>query len=231
MHRAITQRRVAKAGVIEARRGVSLVGILVVIAVIGVVGILVFVLLLATLFNQLETAHGVSCKSNMKQVATAMTNHETDYKVYPVGADPLTGHTGFTHLLQYLGLPIAYDAFEKVGFDKVITGDDFSQISAATAQIYGCPSDPASQGQNYSNGGNEFGRSNYVMCFGSSATWGGTETNAAHKGIWRVGSRSSRRNCRPLGRRRRWRQWLHALQAPDDWSAKVRRPARLWQTD
>ena len=177
MRRSISKNRASAAR--TARAGFTLVELLVVIAIIGIlVG-----MLLPAATAAMETARELNCKSNMKQVSTAMTNHETDNKTYPVGADPETGHTGFTHLLQYLGMPVVFDAFRNIGFDNIISGDAFTQFSAVEAKIFLCASDGGSEGQTYKD---EYARSNFVMCFGSG-NWG----DEATRGIWRVGSRSS----------------------------------------
>lgn len=178
MRRSLTQSRVPK-----TRAGFTLVELLVVIAIIGIL----VSMLLPVATSALETAREGNCKSNMKQVATAMAAHEADYKTYPVGADPLTGHTGLNHLLQYLGHQNLFDSFKDIGFDQVLT-DSFGQLTAAEVKIYACASDPAADGGVYEVDSNIFSRSNIVMCFGSD-NWG--TDNANQKGIWRLGARSS----------------------------------------
>lgn len=168
-------------------RGISLVGVLVIIGILA----LAVILLLPVTHNSRDTGYRQAmCKSNMDQTVTAAIAHEQARKAYPVGADPLTGHTGLTHLLPYLGAQVIFDAFNDIGFDKPITDKAFAGATELEPPIFCCPSDPASDFEFYVQGDRKYSRSNFVLCFGSGATWDNRSDEKSH-GVWRVGARSA----------------------------------------
>jgi len=180
------------------RRGFTLVELLVVIAIIGIL----VSMLLPVATDALESARKTKCQNNLRQVVTAMIQHETEKSFYPVGADSRTGHTGQAHLLQFLG---SKNLFDSIDFETDLA--NASATIGAQVEIYLCASDTSEDsyfdsGTGGDDGGSvggsagsaagandgSYARSNFVLCFGST-NWG--TTNRRERGVWRLNAKSN----------------------------------------
>ena len=150
-----------------ARRGFTLVELLVVMAIIAIlVG-----LLLPAVNAAREAARRTSCSNNMKQIGLAILNFESAHKMLPTGGegtDPATNHTAFskhslmTHLLPFIEKQDLYNMIDLTkSYRDLGAGATLAQsqtltlaggnvtkgnVYAATQNIatYVCPSNPFS---------------------------------------------------------------------------------------
>lgn len=156
------------------RRGFSLVELLVVIAIIAVL----IALLLPAVQQAREAARRVSCRSNLKQVALAISNYESAHHRYPPAGlitprpnandingpfDPQSGKmiSWCVLILPFLEEEPLYRQFD---LEKNIL-DQAPEALAAQPSVLLCPSEEAS-GRWFSDplltGGKKFGKANYV---------------------------------------------------------------------
>jgi prepilin-type N-terminal cleavage/methylation domain-containing protein/prepilin-type processing-associated H-X9-DG protein len=150
-----------------ARRGFTLVELLVVMAIIAIlVG-----LLLPAVNAAREAGRRTSCSNNMKQIGLAILNFESAHKLLPTGGegtDPATNHTAFskhslfTHLLPFIEKQNIYNMIDltksyrdlnagaplPANEQATLAGGTVSKgnVYAATQNIptYVCPSNPFS---------------------------------------------------------------------------------------
>ena len=146
-----------------ARRGFTLVELLVVMAIIGIlVG-----LLLPAVQAAREAARRTSCSNNMKQIGLAILNFESAHKLLPTGGegtDPSTNKTAFskqslmTHLLPFIEKQGIYNQIDLTRSYRDITAGAQVSATAPNGQVvqgnvaaaitnipaYVCPSNPFS---------------------------------------------------------------------------------------
>jgi prepilin-type N-terminal cleavage/methylation domain-containing protein len=132
-----------------ARRGFTLVELLVVITIIGVlVG-----LLLPAIQAAREAARKTTCTNNLKQIGLALHNFENAHRAYPAGAywnpDPNAPHKGslLIRLLPYLEENTIYKAFDLKApsvEDSFFPGTSTHVASTVVPGLL-CPSDDSTQ--------------------------------------------------------------------------------------
>jgi prepilin-type N-terminal cleavage/methylation domain-containing protein/prepilin-type processing-associated H-X9-DG protein len=155
-----------------ARRGFTIVELLVVIAVIGIL----VALLLPAIQSSREAARRLSCQNNLKQFGIALHNYAQARKCFPAGAeskacvkDPSTPHnfyrwSALVRLMPYLEETTAYSMLDLTqplyGSNLKVTPANQPGL-AQLVSLFLCPSDlqkPVAAG---------FGPTNYVTCTGS----------------------------------------------------------------
>jgi prepilin-type N-terminal cleavage/methylation domain-containing protein/prepilin-type processing-associated H-X9-DG protein len=153
----------------------TLVELLVVITIIG----LLIALLLPAVQAAREAARRMQCSNNLKQLALAANNFESQNGALPAGAffsDPRWPDAGnryreFSMLALIQPFIEGSGLYDQFDFNKRIYTDPNPRVISQQLTAYLCPSDDG-QGRRYDNtsptGG--YGRSNYAACFGS-ANW------------------------------------------------------------
>ncbi|HKD36076.1 MAG TPA: DUF1559 domain-containing protein, partial [Pirellulales bacterium] len=132
-----------------ARRGFTLVELLVVITIIG----FLIALLLPAIQAAREAARKTTCINNLKQIGVALHNFENARHAYPAGAywnaDPNAPHRGsvLIRLLPYLEENTIYKAFD---LKSQSVEDDFFpgtsvHIASTDVASFHCPSDNSTQ--------------------------------------------------------------------------------------
>ncbi|MBN1912329.1 MAG: DUF1559 domain-containing protein [Pirellulales bacterium] len=126
------------------RSGFTLVELLVVIAIIGIL----IALLLPAVQAAREAARRAACKNNLKQIALAVHNYQTSYRVFPPSfcitqGITLSGNNGswsiHGRILPYLERGDAYDLVKlNIAWDAQLD----SGVPQMRIPIFLCPSDP-----------------------------------------------------------------------------------------
>ncbi len=125
---------------LNKKRGFTLVELLVVIAIIGVL----IALLLPAVQMARESARGINCQSNMRQVGMGLHNFHDTHRHMPAGwaaaqADNLPGWSWSTEILPFMEQQGIYDRLNR----NVSVADpvnDFGRQQGVATFI--CPSDP-----------------------------------------------------------------------------------------
>jgi prepilin-type N-terminal cleavage/methylation domain-containing protein/prepilin-type processing-associated H-X9-DG protein len=161
----------------EARRGFTLVELLVVITIIGVL----IALLLPAVQAAREAARRMQCGNNMKQTTLALQLYHEAAGVFPTGLS-VTGSAANGTMVTWMAFLLPY--LEQEGLKATITTgalcpDFYKETGNAKAwrqkiATYLCPSDNAEREGHYDktyNGGPGFTRSNIVGCFSADGTF------------------------------------------------------------
>ncbi|MEK6246884.1 MAG: DUF1559 domain-containing protein [Planctomycetales bacterium] len=142
----------------KQRSGFSITDLLIVIAVLGIL----IALLLPAISAAREAARRNDCSVRLRQVALATTMYGTMHKdQIPVGIETATHFSGFVDLLPYLELNMLSEDYDR---SKPADKNEVLRFGPA---IFKCPSDNP-EGTWKSPGGGTYGRSNYLMNFGSA---------------------------------------------------------------
>ncbi len=129
----------------NSRSAFTLVELLVVIAIIGVL----VALLLPAVQAAREAARRISCTNNLTQLALALQNYESAYRVYPPGTldekGPIVNAAqGYHHnwLTQLLPFIEERNTFDHIDFSVGVYDEKNAPARAIRIQIFRCPSDP-----------------------------------------------------------------------------------------
>jgi len=174
-----------------ARRGFTLVELLVVIAIIAVL----IALLLPAVQAAREAARRAQCTNNMKQLGLALQNYHTGQNAFPSGGFPAPTNSNYvccpqggwgswsaqSMLLPYLEETAVYNA---QNFAFVMRGDYYSEVINTTAtqsriQAFLCPSSPLPKGTWYNNV--TWPGNNYYVSTGSSISWYGNDPRLGYQ--------------------------------------------------
>ena len=144
----------------------TLVELLVVIAIIGIL----IALLLPAVQAAREAARRIQCTSNMKQVALAVLNYESQHRTLPIGmvgcpgtpGAGMPGHTAHTFLLAFLEQG---DMLKRYNFDERNFSSANQEALRQQVNAFVCPSDP-NTGQHMTTS-YDLGRTNFAVCFGT----------------------------------------------------------------
>ena len=155
-----------------ARRGFTLVELLVVIAIIAIL----IALLLPAVQAAREAARRLQCVNNMKQQALAVHNYHNTFQCIPPlelwsranygPADPgrVSGTTwgALTLLLPFLELGTLYDELNPDGWQ--LPTPEVQPLQLQALPVYSCPSDVGGDTNHYYN---DSGKSNYIPSQGT----------------------------------------------------------------
>lgn len=130
------------------RVGFTLVELLVVIAIIGILT----ALLLPAIQAAREASRRSSCMNNLKQIGVAISNYDSEKKVFPPGAiwerwrpekKRRTHGSMLVAILPYIEQQEIYDAFDfsKLSIDKQKFPGTSTEIGSTQITTYICPSD------------------------------------------------------------------------------------------
>jgi len=128
----------AKEPIMNRRTGFTLVELLVVIAIIGIL----VAMLMPSLQGGRESARGIECANNLRNMAVAMTNYETQLGSFPPGADWGKSSSDAHISMHVYLLPHIEQENIDVNIDRsatVYTGAN-KEMGKIIPSIYTCPS-------------------------------------------------------------------------------------------
>ncbi len=131
-----------------AKRGFTLVELLVVIAIIGIIGILVSLLLPAVQAAR-EAARRVQCVNNLHQIGIALHNYENSYGTFPYGetifykgGPGYPWQAGWAWSAAILPYMEGNNAYDRINFDFGYSQPQNKRAIKTTFSFYHCPSSP-----------------------------------------------------------------------------------------
>ena len=141
------------------RTGFTLVELLVVIAIIGIlVG-----LLLPAVQAAREAARRMSCNNNLRQLAIAVQNYESAYRVFPAGTVEPVGpirslpqgyhHNWLSQILPFIEEQVVYN---HIDFAVGVYDSKNELVRQVGIEVFACPSSP--------DRGTDFWLSSYAGC-------------------------------------------------------------------
>jgi prepilin-type N-terminal cleavage/methylation domain-containing protein len=150
-----------------APRAFTLVELLVVIAIIGVL----IALLLPAIQAAREASRKSSCRNNLRQVAVALHNYESAYRVLPAGyqyaAGPegnALGYSWTVMILPFMEFAEIYDAFN---FKLPVYDNVHAMIREQHIDVLLCPTDDISPTGYVEMGDERYAMACYVANFGT----------------------------------------------------------------
>ncbi len=171
---------------IRSRTAFTLVELLVVIAIIGVL----VALLLPAVQQAREAARRMQCTNHLKQLALAMHNYESTFKLFPYGWQrEVAGNTHRRDCWYQRMLPFMEQSALSEEYEADVSAYVHhltNHIATTPVSILSCPTDPDSPGKG-GNGGNVAFQGNYAVSAGAGLTWAFEDdesaTNAAGQRI------------------------------------------------